>query len=143
MPNMENLLPRQNPDIGILLLRIFVGCRLFYGVIDNVLSWDKMIEFSEFLAAYRFPMPLFCAFTSVYVQLVGSILILIGCQLRMASAILVFNFLIALIGVHFVAQDSVEVMTPALAMLFGCLTLYFTSSGHLSIDHNLKKRAHS
>jgi len=44
------------------------------------------------------------------------------------------NFLIALIFVHFRIPDSVEEMTPALAMFFGCLTLFFTGAGRWSID---------
>ena len=42
-----------NKQIGIFILRIFIGSRLLYGVIDNVLSWERMIEFSIFLLFRR------------------------------------------------------------------------------------------
>jgi putative oxidoreductase len=121
-----------NKDVGILLLRLFVGLRLFYGVIDNVLGWDRMIEFSEFLQAQGFPFPVISAIVSVYAQLVCSILILAGYKIRLASLVMIINFVVALIMVH--RNDTIEGMTPALAMLFGCMTFLFTGSGRFSFD---------
>lgn len=124
-----------NRQVGILLLRIFIGCRLFYGVIDNVLSWERMVEFSSFLAANNFPIPLISAVISVYVQLVGSILILVGFKLRVAAFLLSINFLVAIIFVHVQSSDTIEGMTPALAMLFGCMALLFTGADKISLEH--------
>lgn len=124
-----------NKSVGILLLRIFIGCRLFYGVVDNVLSWERMIEFSNFLEANNFPLPIISAIISVYVQLIGAIFILVGFKLRFASFLLSINFIVALIFVHFRANDTIEGMTPALAMLFGCLTLLFTGADKISLDN--------
>lgn len=124
-----------NKYMGIFLLRIFIGSRLFYGVIDNILSWDKMIEFSDFLNANSFPIPILSAVISVYVQFIGSILILVGFKIRIASFILVINFLVAIIFFHFKINDTIEGMTPALAMLFGCLTFIFMGSEKISLDN--------
>lgn len=124
-----------NKYIGILLLRLFIGLRLFYGVIDNVLSWEQMMEFSAFLEVNLFPFPLLSAITSVYVQFLGAIFILVGFKMRIASIILVVNFLVALVFVHLRINDTVEGMTPALAMLFGCLTFLFTGAEKVSVDH--------
>lgn len=126
--------------IGILLLRLFIGGRLLYGVIDNVLNGERMIEFAEFLEANHFPFPLVNATISVYVQFLGSIFILIGFKIRIASIFLVFNFLVALIFVHLRINDTVEGMTAALAMLFGCLTFVFTGANKISVDHYLESR---
>lgn len=123
-----------NKHIGIFLLRIFIGCRLLYGVIDNVVSWERMMEFSKFLETNDFPLPLISAVVSVYVQFLGSILILVGFKIRWASFILVINLIVALVCVHFRAGDTIEGMTPALAMLFGCLTLLFTGADKISLD---------
>jgi len=128
-----------NKQIGILILRLFVGLRLLYGVVDNIFSWEKMVEFSKFLEANDFPFPITSSLFSVYVQFLGGILILIGYKIRLASFVLIINFLIALLFVHLKASDSVEGMTPALAMLFGCLTFLFTGADKLSID-NYNKR---
>ena len=129
-----------NKAIGILLLRIFIGGRLLYGVIDNVLSWERMIEFSEFLQAYHFPFPVISAIISVYVQFIGAIFVLIGFKTRVSSALLTINFLIALVAVHFRANDTIEGMTPALATWFGCLTLLFTGAGKLSLEGYFRKK---
>ncbi len=126
---------RLNKYIGILLLRLFIGFRILYGVIDNVLSWDKMIEFSKFLDQNDFPYSLNLAVTSVYAQFFCSILILIGFKIRYASFILIINFLVALIFVHLKINDTIEGMTPVLAMLFGCLTFLFTGADKTSIDY--------
>ncbi len=127
-----------NKSIGVFLLRIFIGLRLFYGVIDNVVSWDKMLEFSKFLEVNNFPLPIGCAVISVYLQFFGSIFILLGYKIRLASFVLIINFLVALVFVHFKINDTVEGMTPALAMLFGCLTLLFTGAGKYSFQKNHK-----
>lgn len=120
-----------NEHIGLLLLRIFIGLRLMYGVIDNVISWDKMLEFSVFLNANGFPVPTISAVISVYAQLICGLFILIGFKIRPASLIMVVNFLIALLMIH--ANDTVEGMTPALAMLFGSACLFFTGAGRIAV----------
>lgn len=132
-----------NSGVGILLLRIFIGGRLLYGVIDNVISWERMLEFAAFLQANDFLVPVFSAVVSVYVQFLGALFILAGFRIRWASFILAVNFLIALIAVHLRAGDTVEGMTPALAMLFGCLTLLFTGAEQISLDHYLRSEKSS
>ncbi|GJM30686.1 MAG: hypothetical protein DHS20C17_33210 [Cyclobacteriaceae bacterium] len=128
-----------NKAVGILLLRIFIGTRLLYGVLDNVLSWERMIEFSEFLQINQFPVPIISAVTSVYIQFIGGLFILLGFRIRVASFLLTINFLIALMAVHIPSNDTVEGMTPALAMLFGCLTLLFTGGEKYSLEEYLEK----
>ncbi|MEQ9426091.1 MAG: DoxX family protein [Cyclobacteriaceae bacterium] len=120
--------------VGILLLRIFIGSRLLYGVLDNVLSWERMLEFSGFLEFNGFIFPMANAVISVYAQFFCALLVLIGYQTRIASFVLIVNFSVALIFVHLRAGDSVEGMTGALAMLFGGLTLLFTGADKISLD---------
>ncbi|MTI23275.1 DoxX family protein [Fulvivirga sp. RKSG066] len=130
---------KTNPAIGLLILRLFIGFRLIYGVIDNILSWDKLLEFSEFLAAHSFPLPVVSALLSVYVQFICSALLIVGFKTRLAAIVLVFNFIVAFFAVHIPDHDSIEGMTPALAMLFGCLTLFFTGAGKLSIEKEISQ----
>ncbi len=137
LKKLENYLDSKGA-IGILLLRIFIGSRLIYGVIDNIVSWDKMIEFSHFLEKSQFPFPLFNAVLSVYLQFIAGILILIGFKIRPAAFTMVINFLVAIIFVHLWFHDSVEGMTPALAMLFGSLALLFTGGDKISIDARIR-----
>lgn len=134
---------RDNTDIGIFILRLFIGLRLIYGVLDNIVSWDRMIDFSEFLSNHSFPFPLMSAVASVYIQFFCSIAILLGYKVRMASYLLIINFIVAIIFVHIRSHDSIEVMTPALAMLFGCITLFCTGGYKISLDSffELKKES--
>ena len=96
------------------------------------------MEFSVFLQNNGFPFPTFNAIVSVYVQFLGAILILVGYKIRYASFVLVINFLVALIFVHIRANDTIEGMTGALAMLFGCLTFLFSGADKISLDDRYK-----
>ena len=123
-------------DIGIFLLRVFVALRLIYGVIDNVFSWDRMIEFRDFLAANGFPYPLLLAIVSVYAQLIAGLLILTGWKIRVASITMIINFGLALVMVH--RNDTIEAMTPALFMLFCSILFLFEGAGRISLENGRK-----
>ena len=118
--------------VGLLLARLFVGVRLAYGVIDNVLSWDHMVAFRDFLASFDFPFPLASAAVSVYAQLIASVMILIGWKIRYAALLMIANFLVALLIVH--RNDSLEQMTPPLAILVFNVLFLFTGAGKYSLD---------
>lgn len=124
-----------NAYLGLFLLRLFIGFRLIYGVIDNIVSWDKMMEFSNFLKLHNFPLPTISAIVSVYIQFIGAILILIGYRIRAASFVLIINFFVAILGVHLQINDTIEGMTPALAMFFCCLVFLFMGAGKPSLDY--------
>lgn len=123
-------------SIGLLLLRLFIGLRLIYGVLDNVFSMQHMHEFEAFLQQFGFPFPLILAFISVYVQLLGGICLLIGFKTKWAGLLIAFNFLVAILAVHLPSADSIEVMTPAVAMFVVAVALFFTGAGKFAIDKN-------
>ncbi len=120
-----------NKDIGVLLLRLFIGTRIVYGVADNVLSWNHMLTFQNFLQSAGFPLPLLSAIVSVYAQLISGLLIITGFYIRLAAVAMIINFMAALLMVHL--GDSFEGMTPALAMLFANILFLFYGSGKLSL----------
>jgi len=97
-----------------------------------VISWERMIEFSGFLQSQGFPLPTISAVISVYAQFICGSFIIVGYKTRLASFIMIINFLVAIIMVH--RHDSIESMTPPLAMLFGSATLLFTGAGKISSD---------
>lgn len=132
MQSFFNWLDR-NKDVGVLLLRLFIGARLIYGVVDNVFSWEHMIRFRDFLQAFHFPMPLVSAIVSVYAQLIAGLIILFGWKIRYAAILMIINFLIAILVVH--RNDSIEQMTPALAILFSNLLFLFQGAGKYSPDY--------
>ncbi|MGI8597613.1 MAG: DoxX family protein, partial [Chitinophagaceae bacterium] len=104
----------RNKDLGVLFLRLFIGIRLVYGVLDNVFDWKHMMLFRDFLDTTGFPLPLVSAVVSVYAQLFAGIMILLGWKIRIAALLMIINFLIAVLMVHL--GQSFEQMTPALAM---------------------------
>lgn len=118
-------------DIGILLLRWFTGARLIYGVADNVFSWKHMLLFRDFLDSFGFPFPLICAVLSVYAQFIAGWMIIIGWKIRVAALLMIINFLVAIIVVH--RGDTVEGMTPALALLFINILFLFQGGGRYSV----------
>lgn len=122
----------RNGNLGVLFLRLFIGTRLIYGVIDNIIAWEKMIEFATFLEKFSFPFPMYSAVISVYAQLFAGVMIILGFKIRWASLLMIVNFLVALIMVH--RNDTFEGMTPALAILFACLLFLFNGAGKFGLD---------
>lgn len=122
----------RNYHWGAFLLRLFIGARLIYGVSDNVLSWQHMLQFRDFLKAFHFPFPLISAVLSVYLQLLAGVMIIVGWRIRYAAIAMILNFMVALVMVH--RNDSIESMTPALAILFCCILFLFQGAGRISID---------
>jgi putative oxidoreductase len=119
-------------DIGVLLLRLFVGVRLIYGVIDNVTSWEHMIKFRDFLQQFNFPIPLVAAIVSVYAQLLAGVMFILGWKIRFAAILMIINFLIAILMVHW--GEKLEPMTPALAILFISILFFFQGAGKYSLE---------
>jgi len=122
-------------DIGVLLLRLFVGVRLIYGVIDNVTSWEHMIKFRDFLQQFNFPIPLVAAIVSVYAQLLAGVMFILGWKIRFAAIVMIINFLIAILMVHW--GEKLEPMTPALAILFISILFFFQGAGKYSLDNRI------
>ena len=124
----------RNKDVGLLILRLFIGIRLIYGVQDNILHWEQMKEFEAFLRQYQFPLPLASAIVSVYVQVLAGILFILGWKMRWGCILMVINFSVAIIMVHL--GQSFEEMTTVLFMLITSIALLFTGAGRYSVKRN-------
>jgi putative oxidoreductase len=122
----------RNKDVGVLLLRLFIAVWLIYGVQDNILHWDRMLEFSKFLSTFNFPLPLVSAIISVYAQAVAAVMILIGWKIRFAAILMIINFLVALIMVH--RTHPFDAMIPALSIIACCALFFFQGAGRFSVD---------
>lgn len=124
----------KNIDLGLFILRLFVGIRLIYGVQDNLLQWRHMKEFEAFLAQYHFPVPLVAAIVSVYAQAIAGLLFLIGWKIRFAAILMIINFMVALVMVHW--GQTFEQMTVVLFMIISSITLLLTGAGKYSIGRS-------
>lgn len=127
-----NRLPDRSAAFAPLVLRIAVGAHLIHGTQDNLLSWARMLEFRDFLNAEGFPFPLACAITSVVAQFTAGVLYLIGWQVRPAAAVMLFNFAVAILAVHW--GHPYPAVFPAWMMWAGSLALLLSGAGAWSLD---------
>jgi len=128
----------RHAEIGAFLLRLFIAFVLIYGTMDNVFSWDRMLEFRDFLAANGFPYPLLSAHVSAYAQFCCGLLILVGLYTRLAALVMVINFLVALGMIHVGLPFNANI--APLAMLFGSIFLLFHGPGPYALDTRLAGR---
>jgi putative oxidoreductase len=125
-------------ELGAFFIRLFMGTFLIYMSQDNVFDRSRMLEFERFLRQFGFPLPVLSAHVSVYAQFVGGILILVGAFTRVAAALMIVNFIVALAMVH-ARLPFREALDPS-AMLAGALFLLFHGAGVPSIDAWIGRR---
>ena len=142
MPNMPYI-PLMNgldkKGIALLLVRIAFGFRLIYGTYDNIISWERMLEFEQFLQANGFPFPLVCAIVSVYLQFIAGLSWILGFKVRLMSLLMIFNFLVAIIAVHLVHQDTYLNTSAAIHLVVIAILLYLIGPGKYALG---KSEAH-
>lgn len=126
-------------DGALLLLRLFTGFVLIYGTQDNVFHHEHMLEFRDFLAQNRFPVPLFSAYLSAYAQFISGILIALGLLTRVAALVTAINFVVALGMVHWGLPFTANI--SPLAMLFNGLCLALAGAGDYSVEARIARRA--
>jgi putative oxidoreductase len=125
-------------DYSAIFLRLIIGSFIIWGVQDNILSGERMLEFRDFLAAHDVPYPLFAAHLSAYTQFVCGLSILLGAFVRLTSILFIINFVAALLIAH--RNDTFQRMFPALMMLAAGFFFLFHGAGKLSVDGWLEKR---
>jgi putative oxidoreductase len=125
-------------EYGVIFIRLVVGFHLIYGTQDNVFSYARMEEFAGFLSARGVPFPLFSAFLSAYAQFICGLLFVVGLATRYAAAVMIINFIAALIIAHI--GDTYPRMFPALMMLGAACFFLLHGAGKLSLDSVLERR---
>ena len=125
-------------EYGPLFVRLIVGSFLVWGAQDNVFSSARMLEFGEFLRAHGTPFPLAAASVSAYAQFVCGLLYLAGAFTRHAAAVMIINFVAAVLIAHL--GDTFRGMFPALVMLFASCFFLLHGPGRLSVDDALARR---
>jgi putative oxidoreductase len=128
----------QRRDYAPIFIRLFAGLFLIYMSQDNVFSWARMLEFEQFLLQFGFPLPLASAVVSVTCQFVAGVLFILGAFIRPAAAVMVINFIVALVMVHRKLPFR-EALDPC-AMLASSLFLLFNGAGRPSVDAWRKRR---
>lgn len=121
-----------------LFLRVIIGWRLIDGTQDNIFSWERMLEFRDFLAVHGTPFPLLAANVSVYAQFICGILYVIGWFIRPAAVVMIINFIAALLIAHI--GLTFEQSFDAWMMLVGSIFFLFSGAGKISVDELRKDR---
>lgn len=137
---MSRISERLDPyaEHGVVFIRLIVGFHLVYGTQDNVLDPARMGEFADFLAARGVPLPLLAAHVSAWAQFVCGFLFALGAATRLAGAVMVVNFVAALVIAH--VGDTYPNTFPALMMLSAACFLVLHGAGKLSVDDALRAR---
>jgi putative oxidoreductase len=123
-------------DFALLLLRIFVGFFLIWGVWDNVTSADRMHEFAAFLGQHGVPSPGIFAPVSIYLQLAIGAGFILGLFTRWAGIFCVLNFAIAIALVD--RFGGMRGIFPSGSLVFIGLYLATHGAGRFSIDAVLR-----
>jgi len=123
-------------DFTLLLIRLFVGLFLIWGVWDNVTDAGRMHEFQEFLRAHGFVSPQLMAPLSVYAQLLVGVAFVLGLFTRWAGILCVINFIVAIVMVDH--AGGMRGIFPSGCLVAIGLYLATYGAGRLSLDSALK-----
>jgi putative oxidoreductase len=123
-------------DFALLLLRVFVGAFLIWGVWDNITEPARMQEFVEFLRKFHFTSPDLLAPASVYAQLLIGLAFITGLLTRWAGILCIFNFAVAIIMVD--RFGGMRAAFPSGCLIAIGLYLATHGAGRFSMDSALK-----
>jgi len=123
-------------DFTLLLLRVFVGVFLVWGVWDNVASGARMQEFAEFLGKHGFASPHLLAPLSVYLQLAIGICFVLGAFTRWAGLLCAVHFVVAIVMVDH--AGGMRGIFPSGCLVVIGLYLATRGAGRFSLDAALR-----
>ena len=95
-------------------------------------------DFHVLLVRNHFPMPTALAYISAGAQVVCGILYMLGLFTRPAAGVMVINFVVALVMVHW--GQPYPRQFPALTMLCTSIFLLLHGPGRVALDNVLKRR---
>jgi putative oxidoreductase len=116
---------------ALLLLRMFTGAFLVWGVSDNIFSAARMDEFSAFLEHHGFPYPDVLAPISVWAQCLCGLGFISGLAIRWAGLLCAINFIVAVAMVD--GKGGIRSAFPASMLIFVGLYLAARGAGRFAI----------
>lgn len=125
-------------DAALLALRLVTGAFLVHGVWDNIASGERMHEFAQFLAANGFAWPELMAPLSVHAQFAIGIALIAGLATRWAGLLLAFNFVVAVIMVHW--DQGFRDWWPAIVLVAFGFLFATIGAGRYAADNLLERR---
>ncbi len=124
-------------DVGLLLLRLAFGFQLVKASWPYATSFEKLQEFKGYLTSLGFPLPEVGIYVSTYAEFLGGFLLILGLFTRWVSAVVAFNFLLAVLFAHLAVGDSYPNTMPALNLMVVNVVLLLNGPGKFSIDARL------
>lgn len=134
---MTSLEKIQNKETGLLIHRVSIGLLILFHGIANMSSNYSFIK----TLLLGLGVPEFIAYGVFIGEIVAPLLMIIGFRARLASLVLAFNMLIAILMAH--ASDlfslnqfggwSLELQG---LYLFGALSLFFLGAGKYAVSSN-------
>lgn len=125
-------------NAALLALRLLTGAFLVHGVWDNIVDPARMEEFVLFLRATGFVSPESMAPLSVYAQFLIGIALILGLATRWAGLLLIVNFVVAVVMVHW--DQSFREWWPAIVLVGLGLLFGTMGAGTLALDHLVARR---
>ncbi|HKU89795.1 MAG TPA: DoxX family protein [Steroidobacteraceae bacterium] len=137
MRKFLSLAPAQRfSDFTLLLLRLFVGLFLIWGVWDNISESARMQEYAAFLGQHGFPSPRLMAPLSAWLQLAIGIGFVLGMFTRWAGILCAVHFVIAIAMVDH--HGGMRGVFPSGCLVLIGLYLATYGAGRFSIDAALR-----
>jgi putative oxidoreductase len=130
--------PAAYAEFGPVFIRVLIGFHLFYGNWGRLVQTPAYNDFVAMLTRNQFPVPSIMAYLSAGSQVICGILFMAGLFTRPAAAVMVFNFILALVMVHWGQPYPRQAM--ALIMLCTSIFLLLHGPGRLALDNVIKKR---
>lgn len=121
----------------LLLARLIIGGFLIWGVLDNIVSHERMQEFVTFLTQFNFAYPEFMAPLSVWAQFLIGVAFVIGLFTRIAAVFCILNFLVAIAMVD--SLSGIRASFPSICLILFSLNFIVRGAGHWSIDKFISK----
>lgn len=128
-------------DSAKLLLRFTVGFLLLFHGIAKI---NYGISFVEDLLASK-GLPTIIAYGSYIGEIIAPIMLIIGFRVRIASVIIFFTLIVAVVLVHLndfftLSEVGAWAMEVQIFYLMGCLVIFLQGAGKYSIDGCTKNK---
>lgn len=123
------------PDLGLLLFRVFVGAAMAFGHgLGKLPPSEQLVQGVEGMG---FPMPVVFAWAAALSEFLGGVLIVFGLFTRASAAFLGFTMAIAGFVVH--GADPFKVKEMAFLYLASCVLLLLSGAGKYSLDRLIRR----
>lgn len=125
-----------NPDLGLLIFRLFVGLSMAFA--HGLGKFPPADGFIAKVGQMGFPLPSVFAWSASLAEFLGGLLIAAGLYTRASSLFLGFTMLVAAFGAH--AMDPFSKKELSLLYFVACLLLLLQGAGRFSLDRKLRGR---